>query len=71
MVQLVAVVVLYSTCQEVSEPPAVQVAVASVELILEIAKLIGATQGGAEVVKVTTVVYGLSTLVPHNDLTRT
>ena len=66
-----AAAVLYSICQEVSDPPAVHVAVASVELILEIAKLIGATQGGAEVVKGTTVVYGLSTLVPHNDLTRT
>ena len=66
-----AAAVLYSICQEVSEPPAVQVAVAPVELILEIAKLVGATQGGAAVVKVTVVVYGLSTLVPHNDLTLT
>ena len=47
---------LYSICQEVSEPPAVQVAVAPVELIFEIARLIGATHGGAEVVKETGVV---------------
>ena len=46
-------------------------AVAPVELILEIAKLVGTTQGGAEVVKETTVVYALSVLVPHNDLTLT
>ena len=56
MVQLVAAAVLYSICQEVSEPPAVQVAVAPVELTLEIAKLVGTTHGVAAVVNETTVV---------------
>ena len=56
MVQALDDAALYSICQEVSEPPTVQVAVAPVELTLEIAKLVGATHGGAAVVKETGVV---------------